>query len=80
MSLYFSSAVDIAVLMMGENPKEAQDAPSANAPRGAMSDDKLKVSGLSFSSSQLVHTAVYLHRALRSRFFITARAMPRFDL
>ena len=58
MSLYFSSAVDIAVLMMGENPKEAQDAPSANAPRGAMSDDKLKVSGPSFSSSQL-----------RSRFF-----------
>ena len=63
MSLYFSSAVDIAVLTMGENPKEAQDAPSDNVPRGAMSDDKLKVSRPCFLSSQLVHTAVYPHRA-----------------
>ena len=80
MSLYFSSAVDIAVLTMGENPKEAQDAPSENVPRGAMSDDKLKVGSPCFSSSKLVHTAVYSHRAPRSRFIFTDRAEPRFEL
>ena len=50
MSLYFSSAVDIAVLTMGENPREAQDAPSASAPRCAMSEDKLQVGSFSIGS------------------------------
>ena len=48
MSLYFSSALDIAALMMGENPKETQGAPSANTPPGAKSDDKLQVGYIIF--------------------------------
>ena len=61
MSLHFSSAVDIAVLTMGENPTEAQVAPTENAPRGAMSEDKLKV-GIPLFLPVLIHTAVYPHR------------------
>ena len=80
MSLYFSSAVDIAVLTMGENPKEAQDAPSENVPRGAMSADKLKVSSLCFPFRGLIRTAVYSHRAPRSGFSFPDRAEPRFEL
>ena len=62
MSLYFSSAVDIAVLTMGENPKEVQHALSANPPRGAMSTDQLQVSAL-LHSGPSVHTAGYSHHA-----------------
>ena len=79
MSLYFSSAVDIAVLTMGENPTEAQVAPTENVPRGAMSDDKLKV-GIPRFLLVLIHPAVYSHRAPRSRLFFTDRVEPWFEI
>ena len=75
MSLYFSSAVDIAVLTMGENPKEAQVAPTGNVPRGAMSDDQLKVSSPCLSLV-LVCPAVYSRRAPRSGLPFTDRVVP----
>ena len=79
MSLYFSSAVDIAVLTMGENPTEAQVAPTENVPRGAMSEDKLKV-GIPLFLPVLIHTAVYPHRGSWSRLFLTDRARPWFGV
>ena len=79
MSLYFSSAVDIAVLTMGENPTEAQVAPTENVPRGAMSEDKLKV-GILLFLPMLIHTAVCPHRGPRLRLFFTDRARPWFGV
>ena len=71
MSLYFSSAVDIAVLTMGENPKDVQPTLSTNPPRGALSTDHLQVSTSSCSRLLGHHRGVLSPRP-RSPAFLTA--------